>query len=358
MVKEAAQSGPGSAFRGRIAGDLEKLFAMATERAVSSLTGKIGSATTRLTEYAEQGGGPGLVAAVTGARKAAGGSSPIASTLSAGFAGAKEKAKEALGGGGDGKRRDLKVTNIVEQIDIGLPVSAVYNQWTRFTDFPSYMKKVENVEQESDETLNWKAQVFWSHRSWQSTILDQVPDKHIVWQSKGEKGSVDGAVTFHELGPELTRVMLILEYHPQGLFERTGNIWRAQGRRARLELKHFARHAMTDTLLHPDEVEGWRGEIHDSQVVEGSADEDETDEADQTDVADEADETDETDEAELRAESEETPRRQTRGSRAPEQAREQRPRRQPNDDEDREDDARTPERASARKAARRPGRAA
>jgi len=59
----------------------------------------------------------------------------------------------------------------------------------------------------------------------------------------------------------------VLEYYPQGLFERTGNIWRAQGRRARLEFQHFKRHAMTNVLIRQEEVEGWRGEIRDSEVV-------------------------------------------------------------------------------------------
>jgi hypothetical protein len=129
------------------------------------------------------------------------------------------------------------------------------------------MKKVESVEQASDEKTNWKAQVLWSHRTWEATIVEQVPDSHIVWRSKGQKGHVDGAVTFTELGPNLTRVLLVLEYHPQGLFERTGNLWRAQGRRARLEFQHFRRHAMSNVLLHQEDVEGWRGEIHDSEVV-------------------------------------------------------------------------------------------
>src|SRR5690242_14656929 len=65
---------------------------------------------------------------------------------------------------------------------------------------------------------------------------------------------------------------MVLEYYPQGLFERTGNIWRAQGRRARAELKHFQRHVMTRTILEPDEVEGWRGRIEDSEVVESHED--------------------------------------------------------------------------------------
>jgi len=59
----------------------------------------------------------------------------------------------------------------------------------------------------------------------------------------------------------------VLEYWPKGLFERTGNLWRAQGRRARLEFKHFRRHAMTNVLLRQEEVEGWRGEIRDSEIV-------------------------------------------------------------------------------------------
>ena len=171
------------------------------------------------------------------------------------------------GGKGEGKGKKFNVINVVETMDVGVPLRLAYNQWTQFEDFPSFMKKVESVEQESDEKLNWKAQVLWSHRTWESTILEQVPDKRIVWRSKGPKGWVDGAVTFHELEPELTRIALVLEYHPQGFFEKTGNLWRAPGRRARLEFKHFRRHVMTQAILHPDEIEGWRGEIRDREVV-------------------------------------------------------------------------------------------
>ena len=180
----------------------------------------------------------------------------------------KEKMANAFGGGGgSGGAKKLKMTNIVEGLDVGLPLRTTYDTWTQFADFPSFMKKVETVDQESDEKTNWTAKVFWSRRTWQATIIEQVPDSHIVWRSTGAKGHVDGAVSFTELGPNLTRVLLVLEYWPQGLFERTGNLWRAQGRRARLEFKHFRRHAMTNVLLRQEEVEGWRGEIRDSEVV-------------------------------------------------------------------------------------------
>jgi uncharacterized membrane protein len=173
-----------------------------------------------------------------------------------------------LGKSGQPTGKKVKVTNIVEAIDVPVSRDVAYEQWTQFEDFPSFMKKVENVTQEENEVVTWQARVFWSHRTWKATILDQVLNEHIVWKSQSEKGRVDGAVTFHELAPNLTRILVSLEYHPKGLFEHTGNLWRAQGRRVRLEMKHFRRHVANHTLLHSEEIEGWAGEIHDKRVVE------------------------------------------------------------------------------------------
>ena len=138
------------------------------------------------------------------------------------------------------------------------------------TTGPTFMKKVENADAGRGRAQGQvrRRRSSSSHREWEATIIDQIPDERIVWKSEGAKGHVDGAVTFHELGPNLTRILMVLEYYPQGLFERTGNLWRAQGRRARLEFKHFRRHVMTRTILDPDEVEGWRGTIEDGEIVE------------------------------------------------------------------------------------------
>jgi uncharacterized membrane protein len=234
--------------------EIRNLAEALSERAVTSLGEKVESATGRLTEYASSGG-----------------AKPLLSAGLSGVAGAvKDKVKSAVAGkSGGGAGQPGKVTNIVESVDVGVPVQVAYDQWTRFEEFPDFAKKVESVRQDSDVVVDWQARVLWSHRSWRSTIVDQVPDQRIVWRSEGGKGRVDGAVTFHELTPDLTRVLVILEYHPKGLFEHVGNLWRAQGRRVRLELKHFQRHVMTRTVLRAGEVEGWRGEIRDGQVVEG-----------------------------------------------------------------------------------------
>ena len=244
-------------------------------RALSSANSRIRDLTGRLGETAESSGGTGAKMFAAGAGQIAKGKSPLRAGLSAGMTGAKEKAKDVAhlgGGGGDGDgggggEKEAKVVNIVEEFDVGLPLRTVYDQWTRFGDYPSFTSKVESVEQESDEKINWRAQIFLSHRSWESTIVEQIPDTRIVWKSEGAKGYVDGAVTFAELTPNLTRVLLVAEYHPDGFFEKTANLWRAQGRRLRLEFKHIERHMMTHAVLEQDDIEGWRGEIRDGEVV-------------------------------------------------------------------------------------------
>jgi hypothetical protein len=267
MPPEKKSSGP----MDRLKQEANGLVGALTDRAMSKVQDKVKGATGRLTDYVEGGGGPGLMAAVTGAKGLAEGKSPGRSMLGAGWAGLKEKVRGVFGGKGKGGgRQKLKLTNIVETIEVGAPVRLAYNQWTTWDQFPTFTKKVENAspdENDQEYKVNWKAQVFWSHREWEATITDQRPDERIVWKSKGQKGHVDGVVTFHELAPNLTKIVVVMEYHPQGFMERTGNLWRAQGRRTRLELKHFQRHVMAHTLLEPDEVEGWRGLIEDGKVV-------------------------------------------------------------------------------------------
>lgn len=273
----------------------QQLVGLLVQRAAQTASERVGDISERLDEVTENGG-KGLGRAFgrnsnnndNDNDNGAGGG--LGSAVSSGFGSLKEKIKNAFGGGGSGGGgKKLKVTNIVESIDVGLPLRTTYNLWTQFADFPGFMKKVESVEQSSDTKTNWKAQVFLSHRTWEATIAEQVPDSHLVWRAKGPKGHVDGAVSFTELGPNLTRVLLVLEYWPQGLFERTGNLWRAQGRRARLEFKHFRRYAMTTALLHQDDIEGWRGEVHDNEVVKTheQALEEERDGADRQDRPDE-----------------------------------------------------------------------
>ncbi|WP_328564280.1 SRPBCC family protein [Streptomyces coelicoflavus] len=168
------------------------------------------------------------------------------------------------GGGSKGGGGSVKATHIMETVDIGVPLRTVYDQWTQLQDFSGFTKGVQSVSPHDEVTSDWTAKIAFSTRSWKATVQEQIPDQRIAWTSEGAKGSTNGVVSFHELAPRLTRVVVVVEYYPAGFFEKTGNLWRAQGRRLRLDLKHFARHV---TLADEEEVEGWRGEIRDGEVV-------------------------------------------------------------------------------------------
>ncbi|MBX6388116.1 MAG: SRPBCC family protein [Frankia sp.] len=206
-----------------------------------------------------------------GARKLAEGQSPAKAAMSTGMSALKQKLSAAVGmgggvGGGAGGSSEPgppKVTHIAETIDVAVPVSTAYDQWTQFQDFPSFMKGVEGVDLKSETEQTWRVKVFKSRRNWKGKTLEQIPDRRIVWTTEGEKGTTKGAVTFHPLADDLTRVTLTMEYYPSGFMEKTGNIWRAGGRRARLDLKHFRRFV----TLKGEATGSWRGEIRDGEVV-------------------------------------------------------------------------------------------
>ncbi|MFE5399356.1 SRPBCC family protein [Streptomyces sp. NPDC056568] len=222
------------------------------------------------------------------------GESPVKAFLGEKTGEVKDKVVDTVKGafGRGGKAGSVKVTNIVEVIDIGKPLRTVYDRWTQLEEFSSFTKGVQSVSQSDETESDWKAKIAFSSRSWKATVQEQIPDKRIVWNSEGAKGTTRGAISFHELAPELTRVVAVVEYYPSGFFEKTGNIWRAQGRRLRLDLKHFLRYA---TLSDDEDLEGWRGEIRDGEVVRSHEEGLEADSQDEEEPADEDQEDDDQD---------------------------------------------------------------
>jgi uncharacterized membrane protein len=174
-----------------------------------------------------------------------------------------DKVKNVFGGGRGGKSGSTKVMNIIEVLDVGVPIRVAYNYWTQYEEFSDFTKGVRSVSRNDETASDWKVKVGPSTRGWKATVEEQVPDERIVWSSEGAKGTTHGCVSFHELTPDLTRIVLVVEYYPSGFFEKTGNLWRAQGRRLRLDFKNFQRYV----TFADEEVEGWRGEIRDGEVI-------------------------------------------------------------------------------------------
>ncbi|MGW7291269.1 SRPBCC family protein [Streptomyces xiamenensis] len=201
---------------------------------------------------------------------------------------------EEKGEGGDGKggADGMKSTFIIETIDVGVPLRTCYNHWTDFEGFGEFMKGVQHVQRQDDTDTDWRAKIGPSTRSWKATVQEQVPDERVEWTTEGSKGTHRGVVSFHELTPRLTRIVVVVEYSPAGFFEKTANIWRAQGRRLRLDLKRFQSHVTL--AAEEDEPEGWRGEIREGEVVRGPDEEPEDEEQDQEQEPDEEDEDEDT----------------------------------------------------------------
>ncbi|MEV7995520.1 SRPBCC family protein [Streptomyces sp. NPDC086077] len=252
----------------RLKAEAQEYMAAQATRLLTGLGRKLGETTGKLNDMAD-GRSPGFARlALDGGRKLAEGKGPLRSALELGASRAKDNVVGALknmtGGKGKGKGGSgHRPTVILEYVDVGVPVRTAYDQWTRYQDFSTFAKGVKSAQRADDTSSDWQLKVFWSNRSWKARTTEQVPDDRIAWTSEGAKGSTKGVVSFHRIADNLTRVLLVIEYYPKGLFEKTGNLWRAQGRRARLDLKNFARHI----TLRGEAEDGWRGEIRDGEVV-------------------------------------------------------------------------------------------
>jgi uncharacterized membrane protein len=171
---------------------------------------------------------------------------------------------------------------IQEQIDIAVPRRIVYDQWTQFEDMADRTRAVQNVDQEDDENTSWQAKMLFSTRNFDAEIVQQVPDRRIVWESSGD---VDhrGVVSFHELAEDLTRVQVEMEYHPTGFVEKFGNLFLTVRHRVRKDLRLFRHHLE----LEAEATGAWRGQIGDDIEVP-EADEDDAAPSTSSDHEDEA----------------------------------------------------------------------
>jgi uncharacterized membrane protein len=172
------------------------------------------------------------------------------------------------GGQGSGSRKSI---NIIEDIDVGVPLSVAYNQWTQFQEFSSFMKGVEGIDVRDEIESNWRLKIGLSGRSWEGQVTEEVPDRRIAWNSQGAKGSTKGVVSFHPLADDLTRVIVVMEYTPVGPVEQVGAMMRLQLRRVRLDLREFKKFIS----MQNEETGSWRGEIRDGEVVRQPEEEEE-----------------------------------------------------------------------------------
>ena len=155
------------------------------------------------------------------------------------------------------------MAEVKESIDVNVPVSTAYNQWTQFEEFPQFMENVESVTQLDDTHLRWIAEIGGKREEWKAEITHQEPDKVTAWRSiEGRENS--GRVEFEPLGPDRTRIDVTMTWEPEGLAEATADKVGVSDRAVNVDLERFK------NLIESRGAESgaWRGEVVEGQRVD------------------------------------------------------------------------------------------
>jgi uncharacterized membrane protein len=148
------------------------------------------------------------------------------------------------------------MSTVEKSIEVELPVSTVYNQWTQFEEFPQFMEGVEQVVQLDDTRLHWVAEIAGAKREWDAEIVDQDPDQRVAWRSIDGTGN-GGVVTFQPTGTTATRVNLQMQFEPEGITETIGDKLGFVSKQAEGDLKRFKSFMES----RGSETGAWRGEV-------------------------------------------------------------------------------------------------
>ena len=148
------------------------------------------------------------------------------------------------------------MANVVEHIDVKVPVGTAYNQWTQFEDFPKFMEGVKSVTQTDDTHLRWVAEVAGKDKEWDAEITEQHADERVAWNSTSGADNA-GVVTFHRIDDETTRVTLQMDVDPEGLVENVGTALGFLERRVKGDLERFKEFIESRGT----ETGAWRGEV-------------------------------------------------------------------------------------------------
>jgi uncharacterized membrane protein len=148
------------------------------------------------------------------------------------------------------------MSTITESVDVEVPVSRAYNQWTQFEAFPEFMEGVQDVRQLDDTHLHWVTEIGGVKREFDATITEQHPDERVAWKSdSGPKHA--GVITFHRLDDAHTRVTAQMDLDPEGFVEQAADKLGVLDRRVKGDMQRFK-----DFIEHRGhETGGWRGDV-------------------------------------------------------------------------------------------------
>lgn len=131
------------------------------------------------------------------------------------------------------------MSQIIETIDVDVPVTTAYNQWTQFESFPHFLDEVEEIRQIDDTHLHWKVKIGGVEREFDAVVTEQHPDERVAWNSVGGDTDHAGVVTFHKLDENTTRVTVQIDWKPEGFVEHVGSLVGAGKHAVKKDLENF-----------------------------------------------------------------------------------------------------------------------
>jgi uncharacterized membrane protein len=149
------------------------------------------------------------------------------------------------------------VAQVVETVDVNVPVSTAYNQWTQFETFPEFMSGVESITQTTPTRSHWVTKVAGVRREFDTEITEQQPDQRIAWKTVGGDVQHAGIVTFDTLSADASRVTVKLDWAPSGVAEKAGAAIGADDHRVKADTKRFKEFIEQRGA----ETGAWRGDV-------------------------------------------------------------------------------------------------
>jgi uncharacterized membrane protein len=149
------------------------------------------------------------------------------------------------------------MAQVIEAIDVDVPVNTAYNQWTQFETFPHFLSMVQSITQIDDETMHWVVKIAGQEREFDAKVTEQLPDERVAWTSIGGDDKHAGVVTFHKLSDTTSRVTVQLDWEPQDALEKAGEVLGFDDRAIKTDMKNFKEFIEKRGA----ETGAWRGEI-------------------------------------------------------------------------------------------------
>jgi uncharacterized membrane protein len=141
-------------------------------------------------------------------------------------------------------------------IEVAVPLTTAYDQWTQFEDFPQFMEGVEEVRQLNDTLTHWRVSIGGTTREFDAEITEQRPDERVAWRAV-EGTTHAGLVTFAPVDATATRVTLHMELDPEGLVEKAGEVLGVIERRIKGDLERYKEFIESRQI----ETGAWRDEV-------------------------------------------------------------------------------------------------